>query len=283
MSVRIPVLKTYKLFIGGQFPRTESGRYDAYKSPGGKPLANICRGTRKDLRNAVVAARAGLKAWSRANAYLRGQILYRAAEMLEGRSEQFASELRQQGSTAASARREVSAAVDLLVHYAGWTDKFQQLFSSVNPVASSHFNFSTPEPTGVIAAVAPDSSPLLGIVAAIAPLLAGGNSCVALASRTCPLSAITFGEVLHDSDLPAGAANILTGRCTEILPTMATHMDIDGVAYYGGDKEEIHLLQEQAPLNLKRIHIYPADDLSGNPYRIQDFQEIKTTWHPVGY
>ncbi|MCC5807397.1 MAG: aldehyde dehydrogenase family protein [Opitutales bacterium] len=281
MSTRISVLKTYKLYIGGQFPRTESGRATALSGRKGQHIANLCRASRKDLRNAVVAARKAQPNWASKSAYLRGQILYRAAEMLEGRAGQFADELRLQGDSASSARKEVDAAVDLLVHYAGWTDKYTQVFGSINPVASPHFNFSVPEPTGVIGVLPPQAPGLLGLVAAVAPLVAGGNTCVALASPTHPLSAVTFAEVLNDSDLPGGVVNILTGLREEILPPMATYKDIDGIAAYGTTAAEQALIGENAALNVKRVAFHPADALAGDPYRIMEFQEIKTTWHPV--
>ncbi len=281
MSTRIPVLKTYKLYIGGQFPRTESGRAIALEGRGGRHVANYCRASRKDLRNAVVAARKAQSGWAGKTAYLRGQILYRTAEMLEGRAAQFAEELRLQGDSASGARKEVDAAIELLIHYAGWTDKYTQVFGTVNPVASPHFNFSVPEPTGVIGVVAPESPGLLGLVAGVAPLLAGGNACLVLASATHPLSAVTFAEVLNDSDLPGGVVNILTGLRQEILPTMATHKDIDGIAAYGTNAAEQTLIAENAALNVKRVALHPADALDGDPFRIMEFQEIKTTWHPV--
>src|SRR5215831_13492043 len=224
-SKRLEVLKTYKIYIGGQFPRTESGRYYIPINASGKKLANVCLCSRKDFRDAVVAARGAFSGWSGRAAFNRGQILYRMAEMLEGRRAQFIEELIQQDSTKAKAEKEVNLAIDRLIYYAGWCDKFQQVFSAVNPVASSHFNFSMPEPTGVVSIIAPQNDSLLGLVSVIAPVITGGNTCVVLASETRPLSAVTFSEVLNSSDLPAGVVNILTGKPAELAPWFADHMD----------------------------------------------------------
>ena len=196
---RLEILKTYKIYIGGQFPRTESGRYYPLKNKKGEVTANICLSSRKDFRNAVVVARGAFGGWSGRSAFNRGQILYRIAEMLEGRKEQFISELVTQGATASAAKQEVELSIDRMVYYAGWCDKFQQIFSSVNPVASSHFNFSVPEPTGVVAIVASEENSLIGLITAIAPVIAGGNTCVVLASESKPLCAVTFAEVLNTS------------------------------------------------------------------------------------
>ncbi|MSP68755.1 MAG: aldehyde dehydrogenase family protein [Bacteroidetes bacterium] len=281
---RIEILKTYKLYIGGQFPRTESGRYYTLLDKKNKVIADICLGSRKDFRNAVVAARAAFGAWSGRTAYNRAQILYRIAEMLETRKAQFIVELIQQGSTKINAEKEVALAVDRLVYYAGWCDKFQQIFSSVNPVASSHFNFSVPEPTGVVAVVAPQDSSLIGLVSIIAPIIAGGNVCIALASEKMPLCSITFAEVLATSDLAAGVVNILTGKTSELISHMSSHMDVNAVVYAGKDQKEILLIKENATLNVKRVFVYQNDwnkTESQNPYFIFDAQEIKTTWHPI--
>jgi acyl-CoA reductase-like NAD-dependent aldehyde dehydrogenase len=281
---RIEILKTYKLYIGGQFPRTESGRYYTLLDKKNKVIADICLGSRKDFRNAVVAARAAFGAWSGRTAYNRAQILYRIAEMLETRKAQFIVELIQQGSTKINAEKEVALAVDRLVYYAGWCDKFQQIFSSVNPVASSHFNFSVPEPTGVVAVVAPQDSSLIGLVSIIAPIIAGGNVCIALASEKLPLCSITFAEVLATSDLAGGVVNILTGKTSELISHMSSHMDVNAVVYAGKDQKEILLIKENATLNVKRVFVYQNDwnkTESQNPYFIFDAQEIKTTWHPI--
>jgi acyl-CoA reductase-like NAD-dependent aldehyde dehydrogenase len=286
VSDRLPVLKTYKIYIGGKFPRTESGRYYLLKDSKGQAIANICDCSRKDFRDAVVAARAAQGSWASRAAYNRSQILYRIAEMLEGRSDQFISELTRTGHSAAAAKSEVATSIDRLLYYAGWCDKFQQIFSSVNPVASSHFNFSIPEPTGVVAILAPEQSPLLGLISVIAPTIAGGNTCIALASTTQPLSAVTLAEVLATSDLPGGVVNLLTGKRSEILDPLASHMDVNAVIYCGDDPQELTTLRTKAAANVKRIINYDradwTDDDSQSPYFILDTQETKTTWHPIG-
>ncbi|NNM30159.1 MAG: aldehyde dehydrogenase family protein [Akkermansiaceae bacterium] len=279
---RITVSKTYKLYIGGKFPRTESGRYYKLKGRSGKLLADVSRGSRKDLREAVVAARKALPGWANATAYLRGQILYRVAEMLEGRASQFVDELVAQGSTSAAARKEVTAAVDLWVHYAGWSDKFQAVFSSVNPVASPHFNFSRPEETGVVGTIAPESSGLLGLSSVLAPIMVGGNSAVVLASRKRPLCAITLAEVLNSSDVPGGVVNLLTGFADELLPHMAGHMDVNSILLCSEDAKACKAARELASENVKRVVLRDDAPLEEDPYEILAFQEIKTTWHPVG-
>jgi acyl-CoA reductase-like NAD-dependent aldehyde dehydrogenase len=283
---RIDILKTYKLYVDGKFPRTESGRYYVLKDKDGKSLANICRGSRKDFRDAVVAARKAQPGWAGKSAYNKGQILYRIAEMLEGRKAQFISELMQQGSSQAEAENEVNLSVDRLVYYAGWSDKYMQVFSSVNPVESSHFNFSLPEPTGVVSILSTENFGLIGLVSTIAQAIVGGNTVVILASQEKPLAAITFGEVLHSSDVPAGIVNILTGFRSELLAHFSSHMDVNACVYCGSDSEEIKKVQINSSLNVKRAVIYSKDNWmnedSQNPYRIMDFQEIKTTWHPIG-
>jgi len=282
---RIAVLKTYKIYIGGQFPRTESGRYYTPFNKAGKPLANMCLSSRKDFREAVVAARNAFGGWSARAAFNRGQILYRIAEMLEGRKAQFIDELLQQGSTKEQAENEVNISIDRLVYYAGWCDKYQQLFSAVNPVASSHFNFSTPEPTGVVSIIAPQQTSLLGLVSVIAPVIAGGNTCVVLASESKPLCAITFAEVINSSDVPGGVINILTGKVTELAKYFADHMDVNATIFCENDIDTKKLIQDKSALNVKRVFFY--DDVkwnvadAENPYFILDTQEIKTTWHPI--
>ena len=282
---RIEVLKTYKIFIGGQFPRTESGRFYIAVSPKGKNLANVCLCSRKDLRDAVVAARNAFGGWSGRAAFNRSQILYRIAEMLEGRKAQFIDELIQQGSTKGLAEKEVTLSIDRLIYYAGWCDKYQQIFSSVNPVASSHFNFSVPEPSGVVSAIAPQDSSLIGLVSLIAPIIAGGNTCVILAAERMPLCGVTFAEVLHSSDLPGGVVNILTGKISELGSWMADHMDVNAITFCENDNQLKKLIQEKASLNIKRVSHYPTinwlSDKGQSPYHILDFQEIKTTWHPI--
>lgn len=284
-SDRLEVLKTYKIYTGGQFPRTESGRYYVAANAKGQQLANVCLCSRKDIRDAVVAARSAFKGWSGRAAFNRGQILYRIAEMLEGRKAQFIEELVLQDTPKAQAIKEVNTAIDRLVYYAGWCDKYQQLFGTVNPVASSHFNFSIPEPTGVVAAVAPQADGLLGLVSVIAPVIAGGNTCVMLASEKKPLCAITFAEVIHSSDVPGGVVNILTGSAAELAAPFATHMDINAVIYCETDKAVQKDLQQNAAGNVKRVFLYHninwQSDKGQSPYFILDTQEIKTTWHPI--
>jgi acyl-CoA reductase-like NAD-dependent aldehyde dehydrogenase len=283
---RVAVAKTYKLYIGGQFPRTESGRYFALHDSSGAVIANVCRASRKDFRNAVVAARGAIGGWSAASAYLRGQVLYRIAEMLEGRRGQFVAELQLEGSTKRQAAAEVDAAIDRLIYFAGWSDKYQQIFSAVNPVASSHFNFSVLEPMGVIAIVAPEAPGLLGLVGNLVPAIVGGNTAVVLASESRPLSAVTFAEVLHASDVPAGVANILTGHREELCQQFASHMDVNAVILGDGGGEAAPDVQREAAENIKRVICRPdldwASAAAANPYLIQDTQETKTTWHPIG-
>jgi len=282
---RLPVMKTYKIFIGGKFPRTESGRYYQPKGADGKPLANVCRSSRKDVRDAVVAARGAVGGWAGRSAFNRSQILYRIGEMLEGRSAQFVHELVLHGATQKQAEAEVAAAIDRWIHYAGWCDKYQALFSSVNPTNSSHFNFSVYEPTGVVGIQCAGSNGLLELVSLIAPVIAGGNTCVVVASEKHPLPAVTFTEVLATSDLPGGVVNLMTGFRSELLKPLVAHMDINAVVVADASKEERTMLDSEATCNLKRV-VYPKvkDWSSGeaqSPYFILDTQEVKTTWHPI--
>lgn len=283
---RLEVMKTYKLYVDGKFPRTESGRYYALNDISGNLIANICRSSRKDFRDAVVVARKAQPGWAAKSAYNKGQIIYRIAEMLEGRRPQFISELMDQGQTLEQAEAEINLCVDRLVYYAGWSDKFQQVFSSVNPVESSHFNFSMPEPMGVVAILSPEDYSLVGLISTIAPAIVGGNAVVVLASASKPLSAVTFGEVLNSSDVPAGVVNLLTGYRDELLPHFSSHMDVNAIVYCGDDSNQKQVVRENAALNVKRAIVYDKDkwldENSHNPYRIMDLQEIKTTWHPVG-
>ena len=284
-SKRLEVLKTYKIYIGGQFPRTESGRYYIAKNAAGTQLANVCLSSRKDFRDAVVAARGAFSGWSGRAAFNRGQILYRMAEMLEGRKAQFIEELMQQDSTKGKAEKEVNIAIDRLIYYAGWCDKYQQLFSAVNPVATSHFNFSVPEPTGVVSAIAPQSDSLLGLVSVIAPIVAGGNTCVVLASETKPLCAVTFAEVINSSDMPGGVVNILTGKVSELASWFVDHMDVNATIYCENDSSIQKMMREKSAMNVKRIIFYDKvkwnTEEGQSPYFIMDTQEIKTTWHPI--
>lgn len=282
---RLEVLKTYKIYVGGQFPRTESGRYYTPKNKAGKALANICLCSRKDFRDAVVAARSAFGGWSSRAAFNRGQILYRIAEMLEGRKAQFIDELMQQDATKTQAENEVHTAIDRLIYYAGWCDKFTQVFSSVNPVASSHFNFSAHEPMGVVSIIAPQNTSLLGLVSVVAPVIAGGNTCVVLASENKPLCAVTFAEVLNSSDVPGGVVNILTGKVSELIKYFADHMDVNAMVYCEKNQEHQKLIQDKSALNVKRAIFW--NDISWDkeeaesPYLILDTQEVKTTWHPI--
>ena len=282
---RIAVAKTYKIYIGGKFPRTESGRYFTLEDKQGNVIANLCRGSRKDFRNSVVAARKAQAGWAKASAYLRGQILYRIAEMLEGRREQFIAELKLQGLNQRAAEKEVDQSIDRLIYFAGWSDKYQQVFSAVNPVASSHFNFSVLEPTGVVSILAPDDSSLLGLISNIAAAIVGGNTCVVLASESKPLCAVSFAEVLHASDVPGGVVNILTGFRSELIEFFASHMDVNAVVYCDGGKAVAKTVQELAADNIKRVIARNRVDWSHDaedPYLIRDTQEVKTTWHPIG-
>lgn len=284
---RIAVAKTYKLYIGGQFPRTESGRYIAQHDATGAVIANVCRASRKDFRNAVVAARGAFAGWAGTSAYLRGQILYRIAEMLEGRREQFVSELAREGQAKRRAAAEVDASIDRVIHYAGWSDKYQQIFSAVNPVASSHFNFSVLEPAGVVAILAPEEPSLLGFVSNVMPAIVGGNTAVVLASESRPLAAVSFAEVLHASDVPAGVVNVLTGQRAELRRELASHMDVNALVVCDGDDASARRdLRHEAAENIKRVVERVGVDWrsaeAANPYRIRDTQETKTTWHPVG-
>jgi acyl-CoA reductase-like NAD-dependent aldehyde dehydrogenase len=283
---RVAVAKTYKVYIDGKFPRTESGRYFALQDKDDNVIANVCLSSRKDFRNSVVAARNAVAKWSAASAYLRGQILYRIAEMLEGRREQFVAELVTQGISKRNAGREVDVCTDRLIYYAGWADKYQQIFSAVNPVSSSHFNFSVLEPTGVVAIIAPDESGLLGLVSNVMPAIVGGNTCVVLASESLPLSAVSFAEGLHASDVPAGVVNILTGHRKELTTQFASHMDVNAIVYTDADQDVGRSIQVEAAQNLKRViartNVKWESDASQNPYLIQDTQETKTTWHPIG-
>lgn len=282
---RLDVRKTYKLYIGGGFVRSESGRSLPAKSPAGDLLDNFCHASRKDLRDAVTAARPAAESWAKKSAYLRGQILYRAAEMLDDRADSMAEEIaRSTGADSSSARAEVDLAIDRLVYYAGWTDKFTQVFGAVNPVATSHFNFSTPEPTGVVAVLAPDEPSLIPVVSLAAAAILSGNSAVVIASEKFPLPALTFAEVLATSDLPGGVINILAGKRAELLSHIAGHMDINAIIDASGSTA----LQEGTAINLKRYsaHSFSAHEwLSGagaDPYMILDAVEFKTAWHPIG-
>jgi acyl-CoA reductase-like NAD-dependent aldehyde dehydrogenase len=284
---RQSVRKTYKLYVGGEFIRTESGRYDPIETPKKTFLANISRGSRKDVREAVRKARAAQPGWASKTAYLKGQILYRMAEMLEGRSASFEKLLRDsRGLAAAAAAREVRASIDRLVHYAGWSDKYVALLGTVNPVASSYFDFSVPEPTGVVGIVAPETPDLLGLVSQLAPIIVSGNTAVVLLSEKHPLASLELAEVLATSDLPGGVANLISGHKDELVPHLARHMDVNAVADAGADKALSKSIAEDAAVNVKRVKRYAipdyfADKAQGLDF-IEAFTEIKTTWHPIG-
>jgi acyl-CoA reductase-like NAD-dependent aldehyde dehydrogenase len=283
-ATRLAVQKTYKLFIGGKFARSESGRIIAARDAEGKVLANYCRASRKDFRDAVRAARNAVVGWTKYSAYLRGQILFRAAELLETRRRELERELSQLDS--AAPRREVAAAIDRLVYYAGWTDKFSQILGSVNPVATSHFNFTIPEPSGVVVALAPDEPALLGLVSIIAPIIASGNSVVALASAANALAPLTFSEIMATSDIPAGVFNLLAGDRAELASHFAGHMDVNAIVDGSNDEKIGAELQAGSGINVKRyirrdVANYFAHDAE-NPYWILDTVEMKTAWHPIG-
>jgi acyl-CoA reductase-like NAD-dependent aldehyde dehydrogenase len=288
---RLEVRKTYKLYIGGKFPRTESGRSYLVSDAKGKPLANACRASRKDVRDAVVAARKAFPGWSGATAYNRGQVLYRVAEMLEGRRDQFVEEVvRAEGATQRQASDAVAKAVDRWVWYAGWADKLAQVLGSANPVAGPYFNFSVPEPTGVVGLVAPAESSLVGLVSRLAPIIVSGNTAVVLTSQTRPLPAVTLGEVLATSDLPGGVVNLLSGFTTELIGPLAAHMDVDALDLAGLDLALYRDAELAAAANVKRVaaplrlsqRAWLDDARAQDPYWIAAFLEIKTVWHPIG-
>jgi acyl-CoA reductase-like NAD-dependent aldehyde dehydrogenase len=284
---RLSVRKTYKLYIGGAFPRSESGRSYQVKTNDGSFAANAALASRKDARDAVVAARAAFGGWSRATAYNRGQVLYRIAEVMEGRRDQFVDEVRAaEGAAAKEATRTVDAAIDRCVWYAGWTDKVAQVVGAANPVAGPYFDFSVPEPTGVVAIVAPQASSLLGLVSVLLPVIATGNTTVVLASEERPLPAITLTEVLATSDLPGGVVNMLTGKVAEVAPWLASHSDINGIDLTGAPLTLWRDLESAAADNLKRVRRPDAGEPNWTTdpglSRLTGFLETKTVWHPIG-
>jgi acyl-CoA reductase-like NAD-dependent aldehyde dehydrogenase len=289
MTERLAVRKTYKLYVGGAFPRSESGRSYEVTDARGRFLANAAMASRKDARDAVVAARKAYGGWSGATAYNRGQVLYRVAEVMEGRRAQFVDEVAAgEGVTRPRAEKAVDAAVDRWVWYAGWADKIAQVAGSSNPVAGPYFDFSVPEPTGVVAVLAPQSSSLLGLISVLAPVIVSGNTAVVVASEARPLPAITMGEALATSDVPGGVVNLLTGRTAEIAPWLASHMDVNAVDLTGvaGDDDLARTLEIDAAENLKRVLRAPAaePDWAAEPGlgRLTAYLETKTVWHPVG-
>jgi acyl-CoA reductase-like NAD-dependent aldehyde dehydrogenase len=291
---RLPVLKTYKLYVGGQFPRTESGRSYLVSSADGDPLANACRASRKDLRDAVRLARAASGPWAARTAMNRGQILYRVAELMEGRFDQFTGEVAiAEGIDAKQAREVVGRAIDRWVWYAGWADKIAQVLGASNPVAAPYFNFTIPEPTGVVGIVAPESSSLLGLVSRLAPPLVAGNAVVVLASETRPLAAVTLSEVLATSDVPGGVVNILTGLKSELVPVLAAHVDVDAIDTWGVPADLRTKVEELAADDIKRLARRPRgvadakfdwldDRAAERPEWIAAWLEMKTVWHPIG-
>jgi acyl-CoA reductase-like NAD-dependent aldehyde dehydrogenase len=294
VAERIGVRKTYKLYIGGAFPRSESGRAYLVKGADGAPLANACRASRKDLRDAVRAARAAQSGWARKTAMNRGQVLYRVAELMEGRRDQFTAEVAAaEGLTVARARTAVDRAIDRWVWYAGWADKIAQVLGSSNPVAAPYFNFTIPEPTGVVGVVAPETSSLLGLVSRLAPPLVSGNTVVLLASESRPLPAVTLGEVLATSDVPGGVVNILTGWRTELVPVLAGHVDVDALDTWGVPDAMRIDTELLAADDIKRVLRRPTtvaearfdwldQRASERPEWIAAFLEMKTVWHPIG-
>jgi acyl-CoA reductase-like NAD-dependent aldehyde dehydrogenase len=283
---RIEVRKTYKLYVGGKFPRSESGRSYEVTDRRGRFLGNVAKGSRKDARDAVVAARAAFGGWSAATAYNRGQVLYRVAEVMEGRREQLAGEVAAaEGVTARAAERLVDQTVDRWVWYAGWTDKLAQVVGGTNPVAGPFFDFSVPEPTGVVAAIAPQDSALLGLVSVVAPVVATGNTLVVVASGERPVPAVTLGEILATSDVPGGVVNILTGDPVELAPWLASHMDVNAIDLTGvADASLATELERSAADNLKRVRRPRPEDWAAEPGldRMTVFLETKTVWHPIG-
>jgi len=284
---RVEIRKTHKLFIGGAFPRSESGRTFEATNSSGEFLANMAMASRKDARDAVIAARAAFASWSKATAYNRGQVLYRIAEVMQGRAEQFVQDIQNsEGVSIKKATKQVDTAIDRMVWYAGWADKYAQVLGNTNPVAGPFFNFSVPEPTGVVAAVAPDSPSLLGLVSVIAPIVMTGNSVIAIASYKNPVPAITLSECLATSDVIGGNINILTGDPADIMPWLATHADVNALDLTGITSAElITQLESDAAGTVKRVRTAPADpDFYATPTlsRVRAFTEIKTVWHPMG-
>lgn len=277
---RVDVRKTYKLYMGGEFPRSESGRSFPARDTDGSVVARVARASRKDLRMAVRHARAAQAGWAARSGYNRGQILYRVAEMIEDRRETFISQVQMGDSDRRRARRQVDDSIDTLVWYAGWADKFAQIYGNLNPVAGPFFNISAPEPTGVVGMVAPPESALLGLVSRLGAVLVTGNTAVVLASETRPMPAVTLAEVLETSDVPGGVVNILTGYADELIPWLAEHMDVNAVDATGATPDQRKLIDQGAVHNVKRV--VGGDPRARSPYVIAAFTETKTVWHPKG-
>jgi len=280
MAGRLPVAKTYKLFIDGAFPRSESGRTFPVHGPDGTLLANAARASRKDLRDAVRTARAAQEGWAARTAYNRGQVLYRVAEMLEGRRAELATLLSDTGLATEAAEEEVDASIDRWVWYAGWSDKVHHVLGTVNPVAGPYFNFTVPEPTGVVGLVASGRPALLGLVSRLVPAIVGGNAVVVVTGGDASLVAVTLGEVLATSDVPAGVVNVLTGEQAELLPWLISHLDVNAVDLTGADDDLEAEVVAGAAANVKRVVFGDVEEES--PYAIADFLEMKTLWHPIG-
>ena len=280
MADHIPVDKTFKLFIGGVFPRSESGRTFQVHSAGGDLLANAAKASRKDLREAVRAARSAQAGWADRTAYNRGQVLYRVVEVMESRRAEFTSVLTDMGHSSGAATAEMDRSIDRWVWYAGWADKLHHVLGTVNPVVGPYFNFTFPEPTGVVVVAAPDDQPLLGLLSRIAPVIVSGNTAVVISGATSTLAAVTLGEVLATSDVPGGVVNILTGDKAELLPWALGHMDVNSVDLTGAPDGLEDEAVATAADNVKRI--VRADPAGASPYMIGDFLEMKTVWHPIG-
>tara|TARA_X000001036_G_scaffold89512_1_gene81819 strand:+ start:8793 stop:9638 length:846 start_codon:yes stop_codon:yes gene_type:complete len=280
VSGKIPIAKTYKLFINGAFPRSESGRTFSVDNPEGELIANVSQASRKDFREAVRAARSAQSPWASRTAYNRGQILYRVAEMLESRKIEFVELLKNIGLNSKAAKSEVEEAIHRWVWYAGWSDKYSQVLGSVNPVSGPYFNFTVPEPTGVVGIIAPAEPSMMGLVSRLAPAIVSGNTVVVVSQGQSSLTSITIGEVLATSDVPEGVVNILTGDQSELLPWMIGHMDVNAVDISGISPETDHTLLEEASLNVKRVVSRKVEEESLE--LISDFLEMKTIWHPVG-
>lgn len=288
MAQRVSVLKTYKMYEDGAFIRSESGHYLEIADAKGKPIANVCRASRKDIRNGIQAARKAFSGWSKRTAYNRGQILFRIAEMLENARDQFIDELILCGLSKSKAVAELDASIDRIVHFAGWTDKYQQVFGSINPVASSHFNFSIPEPSGIVGISCSKTGYLLDVVSRVLPVIAGGNSCIVVAPENSPIPALSFAEIIHRSDVPAGVVNIYSAISTEVLTHISSHMDVNALWLPSDlDQDAVKKNALEAVENVKRVIIEKEKPLFDSefwesPYLIMNFEEIKTTWHPVG-